>query len=543
MIFIRSPYPYACLSRNGAVSVNHLLSEGYAVAFQLTRGQGQSEGDFRFLKDDIQDGYDAIQWLGGQPWCDGNVGMMGSSYSGNVQLLAAKAKPPALKCIMPTAFVGSFTRYFPFANGVPHRGYYMQWHQVADAERTDDMDCIYGDMKALQHPKWGLAFNHRPLVDAANTVLSGDKLASWRETISHPLDDDYWAPIHFSDDELAKLDIPVFITDGWYDMTFGPIDYFTRLEKKQPGKENRYLLVGPWNHYQTASVATQPGDNDGDRVLPNNGVIDLMAQRVAFFDRYLKQQQATVIQEERVKIYITGAPESNANRWFNFTTFPAPNTQSKQLYLHSQGNAQNFPGDGALTWNPPKDEPCDHYTYDPSVPVNNFMTESYQDRRSTEVRSDVLTYTSEPLIEPLIILGEIKLVLHAASNAPDTDWFAVITEVFPDGQSKSFHYASPAFRARYREGFDREVFLVPNQPGVFQIPMGPAGHQIAPGNRLRLSIFSSAFPEYDPNSNTGNEAATDTELRIACQTIYHDVIRPSHIVLPLIKEDEIERRL
>ena len=123
----------------------------------------------------------------------------------------------------------------------------------------------------------------------------------------------------------------------------------------------------------------------------------------------------------------------------------------------------------------------------------------------------------------------------AASDAPDTDWFAVITEVFSDGQSKSFHYASPAFRARYRNGFDREVFLTPNKPELFQIPMGSAGHQIAAGNRIRLSIFSSAFPEYDPNSNTGHEAATDTEFRTARQSIYHDRARPSYMVLPVIE--------
>ena len=286
--------------------VERILAEDYVVVFQLTRGQGESEGTFHFFFDDVNDGFDAIQWIAEQDWCNGNVGMAGASYGGNVQLLAARTKPPALKCIMPTAFVGSFTRYFPFAHGVPHRGYFMQWHQVVDAESWGDTDCVYGDMIALKHPKWGPALNHRPLVDAANTVLSGDKLASWRETISHPMDDDYWAPIHFTDKELAELDIPMFITDGWYDMTFGPIDYFTRLEKVQPDRNDRYLLVGPWNHYQAASGLNKPGDNDGDRILPDNGVIDQFALRMAFFDRYLKQDQSATIQEDRVKIYITG---------------------------------------------------------------------------------------------------------------------------------------------------------------------------------------------------------------------------------------------
>ena len=135
----------------------------------------------------------------------------------------------------------------------------------------------------------------------------------------------------------------------------------------------------------------------------------------------------------------------------------------------------------------------------------------------------------------MTILGDITLMLHAASDCPDTDWLAVVTEVFPDGQSKCFHSAHYAFRARYREGFDREVFLEPNRPEEFQIPMGPAGHQIAPGNCLRLSIFSAAFPMYEPNANTGKEAATDTEQCIARQTIYHDRNHPSCLVLPVIE--------
>ncbi|MDA9095860.1 CocE/NonD family hydrolase [Porticoccaceae bacterium] len=543
VVFSRSPYPFSLASRNARVSIERYWAAGYAVVFQLCRGQGPSEGTYRMYRDDIDDGYDAIQWLAEQPWCNGRVGMEGSSYKGGTQLMAAKAKPPALKCIMPTAFVGSSTRYFPFAHGVPHRGYYLQWHQVLDAKRWDAMDCTYGDMSALQHAKWGPAFRHRPLMDAANEVLKGDKLASWQETISHPLDDDYWAPIHFTDKDLAQLDLPIFFTDGWYDMTLGPIEFFKRLETISPDRDDRYLLVGPWNHYQTYRDS-EPGDNDGDRTLPDNGSLDLIAQRIAFFDRYLKQEfkQETSgqIQNDRVQIYITGSKHSDANQWFHFPTYPIPGTTLKKLYLHSQGDARSFPGDGELSWKAPAEEPTDHYTYNPALPTG-FVTQSYGDRRDTEIRSDVLTYTLDAVEQALTIVGDIKLVLHAASDAPDTDWFAVLTEVFPDGRSQSFHYATPAFRARYREGFDREVFLTANQPEQFNIPMGPAGHQIAKGNGLRLSIFSSAFPEYDPNTNTGNEVINDTEMQIAQQTIYHDRQRPSHIILPIISINESQK--
>jgi len=533
-ILIRSPYPFSRPSRNENMAIPRYLESGYVIVFQLTRGQGQSEGIFHEHSDDADDGYDCIAWLAQQSWCDGNIGMQGPSYLGSSQLMAARTKPPALKCIMPTAFVGNFTRSFPFSNGVPNKGPYMQWYQITDAEQHSDMDLAHCDMNALNHQKWGPALRKRPLIDAADDVLTGDKLKSYQDTISNPLDDAFWENINFTDEQLAELDIPMFFTDGWYDMTVGPIDFFSRLERihGQGRGPDRYLLVGPWNHFQTYAPS-RLGDFDGDRKLPDNGAVDLVTQRLAFFDRYLKGDDTAKVQENRVCVYIAGAENSNANVWKHFSTFPARVTKQKRLYLHSQGDARSFPSDGVLNWELPSYEPVDQYTYDPDLPTSSLV-ETSKDRREVEVRSDVLTYTSEPLSSPLTILGDIKLMLHAASDGVDTDWFAILTEVYPDGQSKSFHYAPPAFRARYREGFDKEVLLTPNKPEEYCIPMGPAGHQIAVGHRLRLSIFSAAFPEYEPNSNTGNEVATDTEMRIAKQTIYHDALRSSHLVLPVI---------
>ena len=141
VVFIRSPYPYSRPSRNDKRPISRYQQAGYAVVFQLTRGQGQSQGQFRLLQDDIDDGYDAIQWLTEQPWCNGKVGMEGPSYLGSTQLMAAKAKHPALKCIMPTAFIGNWARCFPFSYGVPNKGPYMQWQQVAGCRKLGRYGC------------------------------------------------------------------------------------------------------------------------------------------------------------------------------------------------------------------------------------------------------------------------------------------------------------------------------------------------------------------------------------------------------------------
>ena len=538
VVLMRSPYPYSCPSLNDKLNVGRYLEEEFVVVFQLTRGQGESEGAFSMFRDDMNDGYDCIDWVTKQLWCDGNVGMQGSSYLGSTQLLAAKSKHPALKCIMPTAFIGDFTRLFPYMNGIPMRSLFMQWHKVADLVRWDDLDAAYGDMALVKHPAWGKAFRHRPLIEAANEVLDGDKLTSWQDSIQHPMADNFWRDIHFSDKELLELDLPIFFTDGWYDSTIGPIDFFTRLEALNPNRSDRYLLVGPWNHYQTATNSADDPAN-GDRPMPENAAQDLVAQRLAFFERYLKGNQSAKVQENRVHVYITGAKGSDANRWINASTFPVPDTETLNFYLHSEGDARSFPGNGGLTLDVPGDEPKDHYVYDPSL-ATPTEAEEFTDRREIEIRSDVLTYTSAPLTKPLTILGELELVLYAETDCKDTDWFAQVTEVFPDGRSVAFHYGHGGVRARYRKGLTEEILIPENTVNRFTISLGLAGHQIAVGNKLRLSIFSSNFPLFDPNTNTGNEVVSDVEAKTANQTIFHDKAHPSHVIFPIIPSGSVK---
>jgi putative CocE/NonD family hydrolase len=143
------------------------------------------------------------------------------------------------------------------------------------------------------------------------------------------------------------------------------------------------------------------------------------------------------------------------------------------------------------------------------------------------------------LTKPLTILGELELVLYAETDCKDTDWFAQVTEVFPDGRSVAFHYGHGGARARYREGLTVEKLIPENTVNKFTISLGLAGHQMAVGNKLRLSIFSSNFPLFDPNTNTGNEVVSDVESKIASQTIFHDADHPSHIILPIIPSGSV----
>ena len=527
VVFHRSPYPSFLPSRDNKGSVKRYIDAGYIFIFQLTRGQGQSEGHYEYYKDDINDGYDSIEWIADQAWCDGNVGMEGSSYAGSVQLLAARSKPDALKCIMPTAFVGNYLSCFPFCGGVPLRSMLMQWYKLCDVKSMSDLDISYGDMRIAEHPDWRKALISRPLIDCANQRLQGDKLKSWREIISNPTDNGFWDAIHYTDDELAELQLPMFITDGWYDVTIGPLNYFERLERMS-NNPNHYLLVGPWDHAQTYREYLHDLPH-GDYAMPEDGKLDLSALRLAFFDRYLKGKKSSKIQEDRVKVFITGE-----NTWHVAPTFPLPGTKDQLMYLHSKGSAGTNPSDGYLDRGKPNNEPVDTYRYNPDIPTPHEY-EAFRDRRHLEMRADMLTYTSSPFEFPITIVGEINLVLYAASDCLDTDWFAMLTEVHPSGKSIGFYSAWPALRARYHKGMHEENPLVPGEPTEFRISLGACGHQIAAGNCLRLSIYSSSFPIFDPNTNTGKCVATDTASQVANQVIFHDATRASHIVLPIIE--------
>jgi putative CocE/NonD family hydrolase len=260
-----------------------------------------------------------------------------------------------------------------------------------------------------------------------------------------------------------------------------------------------------------------------------------MSLRLAFFDKYLKGDENSIIQENNVRVFITGLDE-----WRSYATFPPKSVRLRKLFLHSEGTANGYPNGGSLSWNSPKKEVADTYVYDPRLPTPSppaTLAEPIQDFRAIEIRNDVLIYTTVAFEKSITLLGNIELMLYAASDGRDTDWFATLTEVLVDGRSIPFYRSIGALRARYRKGFDQEALLIPNEPTLFNIPLGPTGHRLAAGARLRLSICSAFYPECDPNTNTGNNFLTDTDLRVAKQTVFHDMERPTHIILPILEEE------
>jgi putative CocE/NonD family hydrolase len=246
--------------------------------------------------------------------------------------------------------------------------------------------------------------------------------------------------------------------------------------------------------------------------------LELFPAYLDFFDRVLKGK--TDVDQPRIRYFHMGP-----NKWCDTDVWPLPEATTRRWYLNSEGHANTAAGDGTLDADAPHEEKSDEYRYDPADPVRTYGGKILYNaagplnQQHLEQRDDVLCYTSEPATEAFDIMGPVALHLYAASSAIDTDFMTKLTDVFPDG--RSIVLLEGARRARYRHGFDKEVFLEPGAIEEYELDLGDTAWRVEPNHRLRVQVESSNFPWLDRNMNTGNAVGDDDAGVVADQTIYH----------------------
>jgi putative CocE/NonD family hydrolase len=241
--------------------------------------------------------------------------------------------------------------------------------------------------------------------------------------------------------------------------------------------------------------------------------------------------------EPPVTLYVMGA-----NVWRQENEYPLARTQYRKLYFASSGNANSLHGDGRLVWDPPADDSRpDRYRYDPENPVPSLGGNNCcgtptpagpRDQRPIEGRGDVLVYTSDFLDRDIEVTGPVKVVLHVASDATDTDFVAKLVDVYPDGRALSM--AEGAIRARYRENLSRPKLMEPGTVYELTVDLVGTSNLFRKGHRIRVDVTSSHFPQFDRNPNTGEPFGTSAKVKVANQTVHHTRARPSHVLLPVI---------
>jgi len=516
---VLSRTPYSNQNPVYVEGAQQLSAAGYAVVLQDVRGRHDSDGDWLPFRNEGRDGYDTVEWTAEQSWSNGRIGTMGGSYGGWFQWALAREKPPHLVTMVSTAPCGDWMHELPWNNGV------MMLVMFGWLNLTGG--------RAMQNPNlvedWPSVFRHLPLRTMDERI--GRSLPEWQDWLNHPCLDDYWSTLRF-DDDFGRIDIPTLHITGWYDGDQPGALYFHRgMRASSPRAEDQYLVIGPWDHGGTRVPRRVVGDVD----FGADALVDVLGLHREWFDHWLKDE-APVPLKERTRLFITGV-----NEWKDTPTWPPP-AESVAWFLHSDGSANTFAGDGTLTADAPTDaEPDDTLIYDPVDPVPSVVDPNFYspdavetplDHRFKQRRDDVLVYTSAPVSETMIVAGLPSVQLFAATDGPDTDWFVALHAVSPTG--KAMLLCEGHLRGRYHEGVDHESLLQSQQIYEFSIAMSAVGHAVQPGHRLRLTVTSSDFPTWDRNPNTGHPIGLDTELRVATNRVRHQPGAASFVSLPVV---------
>ncbi len=553
-VFIRTPYNMNELRGGSLRQVLEGVDRGYAMILQNERGRYFSEGQFEILGRPASDGYDALTWIAGQPWSNGKVGTLGCSSTAEWQLQLAAQDHPAHAAMIPMASgagIGRVGRFLEQGNwyrgGVPRILFSIWLYGVDNPLRPEIPAALqpemrqrlsrYNDLDAKKpEVKWTDKVRHLPFAEMLTSL--GEPPGINEQLIGRlPNDPEWFRGGLFHDDK--PWGVAALWFNSWYDVSIGPnLELFniaTRTGVDAETRDNQYAVVGPNNHCQFFTLSEK--QISGDRTL-GDARFDTTGQVWAFFDRFLKgETEKFPSTTPRVRYFSMGD-----NAWKSADQWPPRAAKETRLYLTSGGSANSLNGDGRLSFSAPSGKP-DTFVYDPMNPVQTIgggdccnggvVTPGAFDQRPVEVRNDVLVYTSEPLKEPVTIAGFVDAVLHVSSDAKDTDFAVKLVDVAPDGTA--YIIDDTILRSRFREGYDKEVFMQPGKTYRLQPTPMTTANTFAKGHRIRVEITSSNFPKFVRNLNTGGRNEFEEAAIVARNTVHHDARTPSYIVLPILK--------
>lgn len=507
VLLMRQPYGRAIASTVVYAHPTWYAAQGYIVVIQDVRGRGTSEGEFSLFAHEIEDGADTVTWAATLPGSTGQVGMYGFSYQGMTQLYAAIARPEALKAICPAMVGYDLYQDWAYEGGAFCLQANLSWAIQLAAETAR----LKGDRAAFQ--TLSTAAKSLPLCDEVPTrsglLKKLDPDSFYHGWLDHPEPGDYWDRLS-PHSQLQAVDLPMLHIGGWFDPYMrGTLRLYREMATRS--QLPQHLIVGPWAHLPWGR-RTGAIDYGKEAATPCDRL------QIRWFDQFLKGKDTGLLEELPVTLF-----EMGTNQWRKFSQFPGGTTVP--YYLTSTGLASIDEQDGRLVPSEPAPAPLpDVLVHDPWRPVpalggHAAFPSGAFDRTHLDCRTDVLTYTTEPLATDLHLAGELVAEIHCAADAPSFDLCAVLSEVRASGGVYNF-----------AQGYGRVEN--PSTP-LLRISLQPTCQYIPAGHALRLSLSATCFPAYPVNSGTGTPVG---EARLIDQKIMTLRIlgeQPSAILLPV----------
>jgi putative CocE/NonD family hydrolase len=547
--------PYEKVPRALSNDPEFFARRGYAFVFQDVRGHGDSEGEFYLYVHEGQDGYDCLEWVSKQPWCNGKIGTSGYSHDAATQNAIARAGSPHLTAMFP-AFCSS-----NYHNDVAGHG---------GAQRLSH-NFVYTIMQALldrrakQHPELAAA-----VIQAREDMFEWLKLhpdkhdrlfrdfpnaQQWyRDWLDHPDMDDYWKQNAYCFEGFYEdnVDIPAFFLGGYYD--FCELGTVTNYEGLAAAKDSpQYLMLGPWCHGPLNARKRSAGTVD----FGAESYIDWNHLRLAFFDeRLMGIDTGMFAPDNAVRVFMMGGGSGrrlpagtidHGGYWLTSDQWPLPGITDRDYYLSDRyaltDAAQPAESTASYVYDPadPAIQLGGDYTYPFGVgPIDQIQDPSIlgcTDTMPLNTRDDILTFETEPLTEDLEMSGHVWVELYVSTDAPDTDFTAKLIDQYPTSTEYPHGYAmlltDSITRLRYRDSIEHVTPYTPGDIVKVRINVRIVSNLFKAGHRIRLDISSSNFPSFDPNPNTGEPIGKHTHQRPARNTIHLGGQHPSKLILPI----------
>ncbi len=581
-LLVRTPYDKAGLPNR--TWGDYFARRGYNLLVQDVRGRYASEGEFYLLAREAEDGYDTCAWLVAQPWCNGRIGTLGTSYLAWVQNALAALNPPGLAAMYVNQ--GGHNAY---TSTVRHNGafelrfYCWAYMGAATSPEAAANPLIRQALAETRARDWLTPVLPRPGQTPLALVPGYERWAF--ELLGRGEQDEFWRSpsLDFGAHLDATADVPIIFSSAWYDSyPRANLENFSAFRAAKRGPIR--AIMGPWTHGGITPDRTWSGDVEFGPAasVAGSGMAESFTDHhLRFFDHYLKGLDNGFDAEPPLRLFVMGGGDGHrtaegrlyhGGRWRDEQVWPLARTRFTPFYLapghlgpsrpEAAASASSFrfdPLDPVPTVGGCISSLSDFYPVPGEiterVPIEarwgSIVTTGPQDQRTRPdtfgarppyrplaARPDVLVFETAPLAEPVEVTGPLTAVLWVASTARDTDITVKLIDVYPPNPDYPHGYhlllTDSILRLRYRNGDGRAELLEPGQVYRVEIPMYPTSNLFGRGHRIRLDISSSNFPRFDVNPNTGEPFGQSSRVEVAVNTIYHDREHPSHIVLPII---------
>ena len=482
----------------------YVREHGYAYVHADVRGTGRSNGEFAMLcKDEQQDLYELVEWIGRQEWSNGNVGGIGQSYYAWSQWWMGIVNPPALKCIAP--YDGCTD---PYRDAAYHGGIYSEflvwWYNMV---RSNTL--------------------HRAANRPTGRAMTRDLTA---EMIGHQTYDEWWKE-RAALDRIAEIKVPIFSIGHW-----GKQGLHLRgniLGYEAATAEKKLLVTGYRDVFEVHAAFDDPKFHERE-LLP-------------FYDRYLKDKKTSYEALPPVRVHVRGR---DALR--DYPDWPPVDSEMRAFHLAAAPSKSVISiNDGSLASKPVRGPASTRFRY--PDPQWKLGIAGIGPHGPDPVRR-VLTFTSAPLAEDLEVIGNVTLELQVSSTNTDTDFFVRVADQSPQPAEERAQGRQPAsimvakgwLRASHRE--KDEARSKPNRPWYthanpqpiepgriykYEIELMPCAYLFKQGHRIRLEIVN------------GDTALTETPFfvhqyqwyKVGVDTIHHDAAHPSRLLLPVARSE------